>query len=98
VYVDVCEGIGNPALAEKIEIKPNPAKGAFTLSMPAIHEQEVSLKMMDLNGNIVFEKMAALRNENTELTIDPGKLPAGVYYLHITANTLNVIKKIIIQQ
>ncbi|NCA85691.1 MAG: T9SS type A sorting domain-containing protein [Clostridia bacterium] len=98
VYVDVCESIDNPAIAEKIQIRPNPAKGAFTLSMPAIDEQEISLKMMDLNGNIVFEKMAALRNENTDLVIDAGVLPAGVYYLRITANTLNVIKKIIIQQ
>ncbi len=98
VYVDVCEGIDNPAIAEKIQIRPNPAKGAFTLSLPAINDQEISLKMMDVNGNIVFENRAALRNEDTDLTIDPGVLPAGVYYLHITANTLNVIKKIVLHQ
>jgi PKD repeat protein len=96
VYVDICEGINNPALAEKIQIRPNPAKGAFTASIPAISDQEVSVTLLDVNANSVFEANFALRNEGTNLTIDPGILPAGVYYLRIKANTLNIIKKIVI--
>lgn len=62
---------------------PNPASGAFTLSVAGTLEEESELRILDIRGGLVHQEQFPPVAGTLQRTIDPN-LPAGVYFLQLT--------------
>jgi hypothetical protein len=77
-------------------IFPNPNNGAFTIQLDKAYSN-VSIYVHDLNGRIVYSKNGLFDQLNTERI----KLPDvsdGLYYVHLSSENINALKKIIIKK
>jgi len=76
---------------EKIKIYPNPVKDVLYVDLPETIHEPISIKLLSVTGQIVFHQSKDLYD--SELKIDIGSLPAGVYFLYLkNSNIRKVIK------
>lgn len=69
------------ATQDAYRVSPNPFNQIFTLLCPAASlGRKIQIKLCNSRGKQVFD-MEAVAQQN--LTVDPGRLPAGVYFLEI---------------
>jgi hypothetical protein len=80
-----------------IKIYPNPTKGEFTFELKGTINQNYSLSIMDLTGQILYQDMIAVDNGLFTKKFDFGTYPKGVYLLRIMNNGLMKTYKLIIQ-
>ena len=79
-----------------MSIYPNPGSGVFHIKISSLVNQKVQLKVLNLNGTVVYEK------ENMTITgagvhnLDLSRLSQGVYQLVITGKHTSVSQKLII--
>lgn len=77
----------------RVHLQPNPTQGDVTLSMPE-GCQEVRVEVMDVAGRIC---MSLNFPGNTDRHLIPSsKLQAGTYFLRITTDDINTVKKLIV--
>lgn len=94
VQVSECTGIENNVQENEILLFPNPASDLVYLRCPQL--ADLSLRILDLSGRIVFSKgHQMIAEENTELDIRD--LPAGLYFAFISwkngTKTIRLIKE-----
>lgn len=73
-----------------ISLYPNPASGTVTLTGI---EGQVTVTVVDMNGRKLWETV----NGDDEIRIDVSELPSGAYFVHITGERLNAIRKLIVR-
>jgi hypothetical protein len=78
-------------------VAPNPNPGAFTLMVDMNAETDVTLLVMDVIGNVLFEKSHPSVSYRLEEKIDLPELPAGVYLVKVLAGNETVVKKFVKQ-
>lgn len=66
--------------AEPIDVFPNPSKGIFYINEPFMQNEEVELKIHNLNGTLIWSSKEELFSMR-DLRIDISNFPAGLYYL-----------------
>jgi len=74
-----------------IDFYPNPSADQFTLNVSAFPEQN-KLQIIDLTGNVVFEKDNVLTSE----TIPCTNLNNGIYFVRLQSNDQVLNKKLVI--
>ena len=82
-------------LAEMINVSPNPTSGKLNIKLPEFPGNpmvEVSVK--NINGNLI----RSFPQAGTNIQIDLGDLPNGVYLLSITADQLNETRKVVVSK
>lgn len=75
--------------AEEVIFRPNPAKDFATLTTSR-YSGPLSIEFVNVLG-IPLKKQVLLINANTQLTLDLGALPEGVYYLNISCDKFSKV-------
>lgn len=70
-------------------VYPNPSKGIFIISSKEFAPENI--EVYDLTGKLILSK----RNSNFEATIDLTSASQGIYFVKITANGQNIVKRIV---
>ena len=81
------------AIFFKVELYPSLVKEIFTININSAHNQNVSLKILTIDGKIVYQKNCQLANGNTNITANLSHLSKGIYLCRVN-NSLssNIIK------
>jgi len=79
------------------EMYPNPVKNVLTLDFKKTLEEDTSVEVYDLLGNISYSNVIK-KNERSDLSIDFGGFPANVYYVKIVNKKGTIIKKVIVDK
>ncbi len=94
IVVTPVTGISQYAGDMNVKIIPNPNSGKFILKL--YNDKPVNLTIYNgMNQSVYQEKNSSVSQDYTKV-IDLSGSPEGIYYLHISGETINVVKKIII--
>ena len=79
----------------QVTVYPNPAKNNLYISKGTLDAENYSVKMINVNGKVVFEKTFY----NSQLTeqISVSELSAGIYMCVISTENKQIFKKVIIE-
>jgi hypothetical protein len=84
-----------------IKLSPNPNKGVFTVkgTLGTIADEEVTLEITDMLGQVVYTNKVIARNGAINQQIDMGNaLANGMYILNLRSGTENKVFHIVIEQ
>ncbi len=97
-YIDVsiCTSIKNSSI-EKISIYPNPNNGIFTVRLNENFGENVTIKVMNPMGSMVFESEGSNTNSGFTTELDLSNLNKGLYFLVIENYQGNTVQRIIIR-
>jgi hypothetical protein len=79
---------------KNVSIYPNPVKDNLNINIKDFSD-EVSVKIIDINGREVFNKN--INNFNTSNTLDLSSFSSGIYVLKLSGEGLNYSEKIILE-
>ncbi|MCF8369567.1 MAG: T9SS type A sorting domain-containing protein [Bacteroidales bacterium] len=96
IVVNVCTGI-NDVNIEKICIHPNPNNGIFTLSFDNVLKDNVTLKVFNTIGNLVFVEDNITTEGTFTKKMDLSDLNKGMYFLVIENYQGSTVNRIIIR-
>ncbi|MGI4887401.1 MAG: DUF4331 family protein [Janthinobacterium lividum] len=90
----------NPAaLAQQVQLYPNPARGSFTLLLPAeLGRAPVTATLYNQLGQVVSQRTLPMTAAGATALFDVSHLAFGVYTLQMTGGTTKVVKRLIIAQ
>ncbi len=94
LFVDVNETADNNSSAI---IFPNPGKDKVQLFIFSNTSTDAILKLFDLNGKIISERIINLSRGNNKNELDTSTLAAGIYYLQIRTNDKLKTFKLVIE-
>jgi len=89
IYIESCIGIGEP-FVENLHICQNPATNALNIS--GLHKPKVKLEIVNTKGNI---PISVPKFKTQQINIS--KFGSGIYFIKITNNELNMVKKVVIR-
>ena len=78
-----------------VSIHPNPTTGATTISLSGV-SGEVAIAVIDLSGRTV-KSCSVVCNGDCAKTVTVDDLAAGAYFVRITANGTNTVKKLVVK-
>jgi hypothetical protein len=89
-------GQSSPAgLENAMDIYPNPASGAATISFSLEQSEHVSIKMYDITGSVVMILLDEVRaTGGNEFTFNVAAITSGVYFLRMETGSFAEMKKI----
>jgi hypothetical protein len=90
-------GIGENTGISNIEAYPNPANETLNVSFQMEDKGNLSVKLVSLTGQIVYDEAQAGFAGSYFTEISVGNYPAGIYFLEITSETGKSVKKIVIR-
>ncbi|MDT8412340.1 MAG: T9SS type A sorting domain-containing protein, partial [Vicingaceae bacterium] len=88
-----------PPKGEWVELYPNPNNGSFTIHLThpiaiGFVSEEVTIEVYDVFGKQIHYKKT---NASTEIQLDLGNVPKGLYFVSITTKKQKEIRKIVIE-
>lgn len=90
----IFENITNDVL---IILTPNPNNGNFMMNYKSALNQEVSIKLYDITGRVVYSRELTVITGNNFIDIDATNLDKGIYIFEIVAETGNHIEKLVVE-
>jgi Secretion system C-terminal sorting domain/Ig-like domain CHU_C associated/Beta-propeller repeat len=97
--VTMCSGVGitENTNSQNVFVYPNPSIGEFTISISNASSNSLTISVVDILGQEVYSE--SVKNNSSDFTkhLKLENLSNGIYYLHLTAGTDLIIKKLIIQ-
>ncbi|MCB0761432.1 MAG: PKD domain-containing protein [Flavobacteriales bacterium] len=81
----------------RMSINPNPSSGQFELVLNGIAPSDVSIRLLNLMGQSVWQKTFTSETVSFKTTIDARSITPGTYYLHVTSGSLSRSMKVIIE-
>ena len=79
-----------------INIFPNPNDGKFTIETNSLKTQNILIKIININGEIIFEKEYYINKGRDYIKINTNGLKTGIYTIISNSKHINSVKKIII--
>jgi hypothetical protein len=81
----------------KIKVSPNPNNGSFIIYFDAAIASELTVKLSNAQGNVVYAALHKIENGN--ISINTSNLAAGIYLLEVRDNKqIFEIQKVVIQK
>lgn len=92
IAVDACASLVEMQLKE-FSVYPNPSNGIFNLSFEGTSAMETHLKVLDIQGRVMYEKTYAdmLVNDSFDLS----DASNGVYFIELEIGNMNITERII---
>ncbi|HLG03063.1 MAG TPA: T9SS type A sorting domain-containing protein, partial [Bacteroidia bacterium] len=97
-WVDPCSWIDQYGTGESILLYPNPTNGLFTLVINSSGVSEVSLRITNLQGQIVFQENVNTSGNEITKQIDISALANGAYFVEVVSDSGSQVSKVIKQQ
>ena len=86
---------GGPEEPESlIRVYPNPATDEVWVEFLEMFADGVQLELFDTGGRLVYRQ--EFPPYQTLIRLNPGHIPEGVYFLHVTAGNAKTTAKIVI--
>ena len=83
------DGLNELSLLEQIKLYPNPTKDKITLETGSSGLEQLNLKILDLNGQVLIEEVISVQNP----AVDINSLSKGLYFFKIqNSNSYKVFK------
>ena len=76
-------------------ICPNPSRGNVMFSINGANTNDINLKVLDLTGKVIFEKVLNVKGVSTT-SYDFSNISKGMYIVNISSANENITKKLII--
>ncbi len=89
----ICAGIEEANLLQNLKIYPNPNSGIFTIQKPSNLNQNLEIKILDMNSKLILEK--TMTPNQAKFEIDISKYSDGIYYLQLKTNNELTTKQIL---
>ncbi|MEJ0081866.1 MAG: T9SS type A sorting domain-containing protein [Puia sp.] len=75
-------------------VKPNPNNGVFTIQFYQTSTQDVDLRVLDINGKLLYKLQHPNFRGSFSQTINLGVVSAGVYVLQLQVGSNKYVRKI----
>jgi hypothetical protein len=98
IQFDDCTGIQEVSDSWSVEVFPNPSNGIFNIELRTNYEKPVQMRIFNAIGIEVYAKNDMLVNQANSTTVNLEKYSEAVYYLNLSGENINIIKKIVIQK
>jgi hypothetical protein len=86
------------ALADMVQLFPNPAHASFTLVLPAeMGRASVSAKLFNQLGQVVAQRNLSVTAAGASSQFDVSGLAPGIYSLRLTGGPAQVVKRIVVE-
>ena len=86
------------ALADQVQLFPNPAHASFTLVLPAeLSRSTVTAMLYNQLGQQVAKRTLAITAAGASAQFDVAGLAPGVYSLRLTGNFAQVVKRVVVE-
>ncbi|MTI31079.1 choice-of-anchor D domain-containing protein [Xanthovirga aplysinae] len=92
--IGVIMGLGDEVLTTETKMYPNPTDGFLIIKLAESMGGDVNLSFNNIMGKQVYAH-EAIRVNKRDLTVDVSALPAGVYFVEITAGKAKTVKRLI---
>ena len=91
-------GTNNDLTSEQIiKLYPNPNNGILFMDISSGQDHELTITVINQIGVVVKEeKISTCKNSNTQL--DLNNISAGIYFINIKGDIINVTRKIVVQK
>ena len=93
-----CSAIDDLAAISDIRVFPNPSGGDFTLSLQSIRKDQISMKLIGIDGRIQFRDQHEIVAGENMLRINNTGMQNGIYMLHLEAGGVIRVMKVIVNQ
>ena len=88
----------NAALAKQVQLFPNPARGSFTLIMPAeMGHTAVTAVLYNQLGQVVAQRKLTMTAAGATSQFDVSNLAFGIYSLQLSSDAGKVVKRVVIE-
>jgi hypothetical protein len=97
----VSEGVLVPVASGDMRVVPNPNNGIFTIkgSLGTIVNEEVTLEMTDVLGQVIYRTKVKTVAGEVNTTIHLGKtVPNGMYLLNMNAGSMHKVFHVVVEQ
>jgi hypothetical protein len=92
-----CTGIGENSAGVSVEVYPNPNNGIFTMELNSLHSDKVNIKIVSINGSVVFEQNNVTVNGNHRQSINLNGFSKGVYNIFVSGDDYKLYKKVVVR-
>jgi len=89
-------GIEELELTEKVNLYPNPATNSFNVLFDSQLNEDITISVKDVSGKLLINQVYSNENGTNQISINASSLPAGIYFVNTTSNTIDETKKLII--
>jgi hypothetical protein len=95
--LDDCTNVGeNGPQGQQFTVVPNPTSGRITVSLAGFEGQKkLALTLSDAQGQVLFTMSLNDRGGNYQNDLDLSYYPKGIYYLKVTSDTGQMVRKVI---
>jgi len=97
ILVESGTGTGNISAGSNIKLYPNPTKGAIYLVIENQEVENLTVKVLDVAGKVIYIKEFEHIKANSRNEIDLTNQPEGIYFIKVFSKDLVKFEKIIIQ-
>ena len=92
-------GIENIAApADGFTVFPNPSSGAINITYTTIQTGQVNIDVSDITGKQVKRIVAEQRSPNSTTSINIAELPAGIYFVRLTTEEGQWVRKLVVER
>lgn len=91
-------GIGEQDEELSFSILPNPNNGRFKLVFHSARQEEITLKIVNYQGQTVYEEPLSFTGVELVRILDLNKQPSGIFFVIIRQGNLRQIKKVLINK
>ncbi|MEM7367551.1 MAG: S8 family serine peptidase [Bacteroidota bacterium] len=95
IHISPPVGISSELLSNFIQIHPNPSHDSFELIVSHSLKGDIQISMTNLMGEVVWQDHQRKNSEVLQLTIQPGRLAAGIYFLQLSGKGWSAVKKVV---
>jgi uncharacterized protein YjdB len=98
VIVAICPGISSAPEKVAMMVYPNPTKGNLTIEIFTGKTETMDIQIQNALGNVVYTERHVQVNGKLIKSIDMSGYSEGVYFLKLSGDTINQIKRIVVQR
>ena len=98
IQFDDCTGLQEVTDSWSVDVFPNPSNGIFNIELRSNYAKPVQMRIFNAIGIEVYAKNNILINQTNNIPVNLEKYSEGVYYLNLSGEGINIIKKVVIQK